>query len=428
MAGTSLSRAYQWLVLAYLVSLLFVYPYGVPLGADASVRAPDLLGVLCLLAGALVLTLRGRLRIDPLFLWIAGPFVVLELVTPVIGAVGYRAFGDAVSSVRMAILWLPMIFLTMLSGFAEEPRFERRLRALLQASIWLNLAYALVQIAVDLGFAPDWAAFTRALEPWAVDRSYEVNLGLRPSGFFVNTTALSVFGVVCLSYFYAHYVASRGPSDLRYVLLSLVLVVLTTSRVAFVASALIIAAGWFGLTRGRKAILAAILLAGMGALLAAIEYTIGLEDMFFRFTRLVENGLLADFSFGRRFRETWPAALAVAENYPVGTMISAPRIAVLIDSGYLTYYVQGRWMFIAGIAALLAGMAAIGLRSLHRSGRNAGGLMILFMFIYLALALVVSNPTRSPLVIAFLVFAFYRLRTERLGRWVAGRPQVLAGT
>ncbi len=54
-------------------------------------------------------------------------------------------------------------------------------------------------------------AFTRFLEPWAVATNFEVVLGLRPAGFFTNTTALSVFGVVCLCYFYAQYVARREP-------------------------------------------------------------------------------------------------------------------------------------------------------------------------------------------------------------------------
>jgi hypothetical protein len=119
--------------------------------------------------------------------------------------------------------------------------------------------------------------------------------------------------------------------------------------------------------------------------------------------------------------ETWPAALAVASDYPLGTWISAPRIAALIDSGYLNYYMQGRWLFIASITLMLLGQFAVGLVCLRRPRMRAGGLMILFLSIYLTLGMVITNPVRSPLVIAFLVFAFWKFKTERDGRWVRAR-------
>lgn len=416
--GRSLAGAYEILVLVYLVALFYVYPYGIPLGAEASIRAPDLPGLLCLAAGAVAIALKQRMRVDYLFLSLVGPFVLLEIVTPVIGALGYRKIYDVVSSLRMAILWLPMVMLVLLAVPAAEPRFERRFRALLVASLWINIPYAMVQIAVDFGVLPAWMAFTRFLEPWAVASNFEVVLGLRPAGFFTNTTALSVFGVVCLCFFYAQYIARREPADLRYALASLFVILLTTSRAAFAAAALILAMGWFGLNARRKLKLVAILLAGVAAILLAIEQTIGLEQTFYRFTRIVESGVLADVSLGQRMRHTWPAALAVAQDYPFGTLISAPRIAALIDSGYLSFYMQGKWVFIATVAVMIAGMLVIGLHCLRQPRPAAGGLMILFLSLFLALAMVTSNPVRNPIVIVFLVFAFWKLMTERESRRV----------
>jgi hypothetical protein len=421
-AGTSLSRAYARLLLAYLVALLYCYPYGISLGGDASVRVPDILGVLCLVAGLCALVLQGRLRVDLLFLAVAGPFLLLELVTPVLGAVAYRKPLDAVSSLRMALLWLPMILLTMLSNPAAEPGFTRRLRVVLVVSVFLNVAYGLVQVAVDFGYAPAWLAFTRLLEPWAVDRHFDVVLGLRPAGFFVNTTALSVFGIVCLAYFYAQYIANRQREDLWLSLLSFFLVVLTTSRVAFAAAVLIVATGWFALTGRRKVVVLVLTAAAAIAVLAAIESTIGIDQVFYRFTRLAEAGLLADVSFGGRVNETWPAALAAAREYPFGSLTSAPRIATLIDSGYLNYYIQGRWVFVAALALMLAGQLALGLRQLRRPFQSPGALILLFMTVYLALGLVVTNPARSPIVIAVIVYAYWVFKTERDGFLVRMRP------
>jgi hypothetical protein len=415
-AGRSVAGAYEILLLFYLTSLLYAYPYGVTLGAEASIRAPDLLGLLCLAVGAVAIAQRGSLRLDVLFLAIAGPFVLLEIATPAIGALGYRKFYDVVSSLRMAILWLPMVMLVALASPVAQPRFERRFRALLVVSLWVNIPYAIVQIGVDFGVLPAWMAFTRFLEPWAVASNFEVVLGLRPAGFFTNTTALSVFGVVCLCYFYARYVARRDPADFRATLASLFVILLTTSRAAFAGAALILACGWFALDGGRKLKLVAVLLAAIGAILVVVEQTIGLDQAFYRFTRIVDSGLLADVSFGQRLNQTWPAALAVARDYPVGTLISAPRIAALIDSGYLNFYIQGKWMFIAAVAVLFVGMLVTGLWCLTRPRPPAGGLMLLFMAIFLLPAMVTSNPIRTPLVIAFLVFAFWKLRTERSSR------------
>jgi hypothetical protein len=279
-----------------------------------------------------------------------------------------------------------------------------------------------VQIAADFGVAPSWLVFTRFLEPWAVDRHFDVVVGLRPAGFFVNTTALSVFGIVCLCFFYAMYVAGRSRKDLWYAMLSLFLVVLTTSRVAFAAAALILALGWFGLSGGRRMALLAILAAGAAAILVAIENTIGLEQAFYRFTRLAESGLLADVSFGHRVRDTWPRAIAIAGNYPLGTWISAPRVAQLIDSGYLNYYIQGRWAFIGAIGLMLACQWTLGLRRLREPRHRPGALMLLFVTAYVTLGLVITNPARSPLVIAFLVLSYWVLKEERDGAGLVARP------
>jgi hypothetical protein len=426
-AGRSLARVYEVLVLFYLLTLLFLYPYGIPLGADASIKAPDLIGLLCLLVGATLLALKQRVRADLVFLALVGPFVLLELALPVVGALGYRKPADAVSSVRMALLWLPMILLTMVAMPAALPRFERRLRLLLAVSLWLNIPYAIVLVAVDLGYLPGWMAITRLLAPWAVATYFDVIEGLRPAGFFASTTALSVFAIVCLSFFYARYAAMRERGDLNHALGSLFLVLMTTSRVAFASAALIVMIGWLALSGRRKAVVFAIM-AGFGAaFLVTVEMTVGIEQAFYRFIRLAESGLLGDVSFGRRVMETWPSALAVAGDYPFGTLISAPRVAELLDSGYLNYYVQGKWLFVSAVVLMIGGQATAGLWFVRRATTRAAALMILFMSVFLALAMVVSNPVRSPVAIAFLVFAFWKLGVERHSRLVyasssAGQP------
>jgi len=149
------------------------------------------------------------------------------------------------------------------------------------------------------------------------------------------------------------------------------------------------------------------------AFLIFVEYTVGLERAFYRFTRVVESGLLEDYSLGKRINETWPAALEVARDYPVGTWIYAPRVAELIDSGYLNYFIQGRFVSLAVLMYLFAGLLLVGSLCLRRPTRLQGGLLILFLALFLVPAMVVTNPIRSPIVAALIVYGFWKLGIER---------------
>ena len=266
----------------------------------------------------------------------------------------------------MAMLWLPMLFLTMLAPAVRALDFEKSLVRILAVSLWLNLVYAVMQIASTVGFVPRAALITSWLAPWSVDKNYDIVQGIRPAGFFANSTALSVFGIVSLCFFYARFVVSGSRQNLVHSLLAVGIVVLTTSRTAYAATAVILFAGWWHLPRGRQFAFAAIALTGAAALLVLIEKTIGLDVAFSRFERLADAGLLEDVSFGTRVYDTWPTALAAARDYHFGTLIQTPRALPLIDSGYLTYYLQGKWPFVAAVAGAAGGPVVAGLARVLR--------------------------------------------------------------
>ena len=424
--GGTLVSAYQRVAGWYLVALLYVYPYGISFGDEASLRISDLFALIAMAVGVGAIILRQSVRIDRTFLAVAGAFVVLELLLPFVGAVGYRRPGDAASALRMAMLWLPMVFLTMLAPPRNSVLFEAKLERVLSVTLWLNFGYALMQIANTLGIIPGAMLVTSWLEPWAVDRNYNLIQGLRPAGFFANSTALSVFGIVCLAFFYARYVSGAMRRDLVHVLLALGVIVLSTSRTAYAAGAAILFAGWLHLSPGRKSVMALILAAGIAALLVVVEQTVGIDEAFYRFQRLADSGLLEDASLGKRVYRSWPAAFAAAQAYPIGTLVQATRALPVIDSGYLNYYLQGRWIFVAALAVLLAGHWWIGLRAFLGPPSRRFGLLVLFLVIYLSAAMIVSNPLRSPLMIAFIVFAFWRIRFEQQGAGMELRPAVTA--
>jgi hypothetical protein len=425
-SGATLVSACQRVAGWYLVALLFLYPYGVSLGDEASLRLSDLFALLALVVGAGALVLRQQIRIDRTFLAIAGAFVLLELLLPFVGAIGYRRPGDAASALRMAMLWLPMVFLTMLAPPRNSVLFEAKLERVLSVTLWLNIGYAILQIANTLGVVPRALLVTSWLEPWAVDKNYNLIQGLRPAGFFANSTALSVFGIVCLAFFYARYVSGAVRRDLVNTLLALGVVALSTSRTAYAAAAAILFAGWLHLSPGRKSVMALVLASGIAALLVVVEQTVGIDEAFYRFQRLADSGLLEDVSLGKRVNQSWPAAIAAAQSYPIGTLVQATRALPVIDSGYLNYYLQGRWVFVAAVAVLLAGQWWLGLRAFFGPASRRLGLLALFLAIYLSAAMIVSNPLRSPLMIAFIVFALWRIRFEQQGLRLELRPAVTA--
>ena len=423
-ASRTVIGAYQALMLWYLAALLFLYPYGVSMGEEASLRFSDIFAVVAMLVGLAAVLQRGSIKLDRTLAGVIGAFVVLELAAPFVGAVGYRRPLDVASSVRMAMLWMPMILLAMLAPAWRALPFERNVAQILTVTLWLNFGYALLQIATTVGAAPATLLVTNLLEPWAVDKNYNLIQGLRPAGFFANSTALSVFGIVCLCFFFARFVAGGVRQDLLRSLLSVGVVVLSTSRTAYATAALILLAGWWLLSTGRKTVIAILLAVGIVAILVVVEQTVGVQEAFYRFQRLADSGILEDASFGKRVNQSWPAAIEAARDYRFGTLIQAPRALPVIDSGYLNYYLQGKWLFVAALVPLLAGLWFLGLRAYFGPRSRRLGVMALFLAIFLSAALVVSNPLRSPLMIFFIVYTLWRLQVERESTRLAFSPAV----
>lgn len=420
--GPDFLSLYQRLLVGYLISILFLYPYGVPVGDFASLRPPDLFALALLLLGACAILVQGRIHVARMVFAVAGTFVLFEMAAPMIGAMGYRRFSDGISALRMAMLWLPLIMLTMLAPPSKALVMEDRIERILVVTLWLNFAYAMLQIAAAVGAIPYAYLPTTWLEPWTVDKNFNVIQGLRPAGFFANSTALSVFGMVCLCFFYARFVAYRSRRDLNRTLLAVVIVLFSTSRTAYAACAVVLFSGWWLLDGPRKRVVASIVALGALAMLMAVDATVGIEAAFSRFQRLADYGLLADPSFGSRVNRIWPAAIEAARDFRFGTLIQAPRTLPVVDSGYLNYYLQGRWPFVAAVVALIGGLWIIGITAFFGRAAERFGVLSLFLAAYLSLALAIANPLRSPLMAFFIVFVLWRLNLERRVNLAHARP------
>lgn len=401
------------LLAGYVLALIFFYPYGLPLVGSNNLRVSDLLAFPMLGLSIILLVQRNRIYHYPVLNSFVFVFILFELLYPVLGLfVGYEGLGAVGNTLRMALIWLPFYFYILLSEPTKVLDLDNFLNKVLRYSIILNIIYGIIQIAVRIRILPYSFLVTKHLEPFAVDSHFRVVDGIRASGFFVNTTGLSVFAILAMSYFLASYIGKKRASDAVFVLLSFLTLVLTTSRAGVFTGFFILLLGWWFIpAKGKLVSLGVFLVIGLTAYFV-IDYYVGAEVLFGRFTRLLEGGATADRSFSHRTERLWPRVFQRLQEFEYGTLINSVNKVGLVDSGYLTYYAQGKWPFILILAIFLLGTLVKSLNILIDRA-NWGNFLILAIVIYLLFTMVVLNPMRSPFVIFFLLFGLWMSETHQ---------------
>lgn len=407
-----ISTLLDGLLIAYICSLIFFYPFGIPVLGNNNIRISDIIAFPLLALGLISFFQFGSIKKLPLLNSIILLFVVFELFYPLLGLfVGYEGLGAFGNTLRMALIWLPFYLYILINEEGKVEKIDKYLNRILKVSLLLNIGYGLIQIAVKVRILPYNFLITKYLEPFAVDSHFRVTDGIRASGFFVNTTALSVFAILSLSYFLGRFIGKKRMEDSVYILISFVAIILTTSRAAVFTGALILGIGWLFFDRKRKVITLLIFTVVAGLMFTLIEVYIGSEVLFERFIRLAEVGA-QDNSFAARSDRIWPRVLQRLEEFEMGTLVNAVSKVGLIDSGYLTYYSQGKWPFLFVLVAFLGAIIFCGL-NIFRNSKNWGNFMVLAIGIYLVSTMVVLNPLRSPIVIFFLLFGLWMSETYK---------------
>ncbi len=407
------------LLALYLLAYFFFYPYGVPITGTATARLVDLVALLCIVLGGLALVQHMRINATVLVFWPILPFLAMELLLPLAGGVVFNAPGGGFNAGRLFILHAPVLIAACFCVTARLDELHGRITRMLQIILIANLIYAAMQLGVGFGVLPEAVLFMELLAPFAADDNYDTVRNLRESGFFANSTALAQMGIVCQAYFLARYQEGNRRSDLFFALLGMATVVLSTSRAAYASMFLII--GWMlaqsllslKVRRIRQVFTIGVVLGIAGALVLWLIATLfGFEEFFARFIRIFEGGLENDYSFSTRADELWPATLyQVHTYYPYGTLLPAPQVLGLIDSGYLTYYAQGLWLAIATLAALFGSLlwrTQVQLRGWNNWARH----FVFFLLLYILPAMVVNNAMRSPLLIFLLYYGMWAIHYE----------------
>jgi hypothetical protein len=408
-------KIYELLLISYLVSTIYFYQFGIVLGKGDAFRIPDFLAVGCILIGVSVLAYRPRLTPTTYSLWPIAPFLALEILLPLIGAIALgRGISGLNNSLRVFFLWAPLVlYITSVTWHGNNPSFHKKIRHVLVASILVNFIYSLIQLLAKSGFLPQYWIVLSYLQPLAIDESFRpIIQGFRAQGFFVNSTALSIFGICCLAYFLGVHFESKKRTDLIFAFFSAALVIMSLSRTGLVSTVLILASYLF-LSNARRAFLFLIQFAVITALIFWIlHYYVDLNFLFQRidiFLTLGASGAFEDYSVQTRIYKIWPTILDKLHHYPYGTLVSSSNELGLIDSGYLTLYSQGKWLFVASFLVVIIATSAT-LFKASISHRNGYQLSLLFLGIFLTGSMVMSNPIRNPFMIFMLIYFFWQAK------------------
>lgn len=395
----------------YFISLLFLYPYGIK---ELGLRITDIIAIPLIFLGLLIIFKKKEIN-NIIFLLPIIPLFLFEIIYPLLGVIYFSSYEPINSSLRMLLLYFPILLFCFTTNQQELVKFDQYIEKILKIAVWCNLIYSVIQNLVIVNLLPRFFLITELLIPYAVDDHFRVIDGIRASGFFVNTTALAIFSAVAMIYFSAKYLASKSIKYSIYILISILLVILTTSRAILLVTMLflliLIIAALIKL-KSISRVLRMIIGLTIGGLIAYIylQKMFDLDVFFERLTRIGEGGLENDLSFSYRSDYLWPHVLSEASKHFFGTLENSQKVIGLIDSGYLTYYAQGKFIGIACVALLLIQIFIIAFK--YFRFKTKWGLFLIGILTLILIAAVVNNPFRSPIIIFFLCYGFISYNFE----------------
>ncbi len=392
------------LLALYLLVSLFFHPYGVSLIGSAFFRFADVIALLILgLCGFLLLRF-GSLNATFLIFWPILPLMMMDVLMPLSGAIVYSTLDGLANGFRIAVMHGLVVSVVC---FVDSRRLELllvQITLVLQIALVANLIYCGMQIAVQLGALPDSVLITRLLKPFS-DGSVRDHK-LRPSGFFRMVTDVADLGIVGLAYFGARFQKSNRLYDLLFALLGILLILLSTARAAYAAMIVIVALILlpYVLSLKPRTLLqiGRVLIIGGGAtwlLFWWLGTLLDVEQYFSRIIGVTDTGVAGDNSMFLRTEKVWPRALYIANNfYPHGTLLNPHDVIGALDSGYLAYFVQGRWLALLPVLWLYASLTYLTvIRSWGR--RTWAHLYVFYLLSYIVLTMVVSVPLHSPMLL-----------------------------
>lgn len=397
------NKTYARLLGVYLVSLIFLYPYGITVGSNAF-RFSDILSVILIFFGILIVFKMKKVTNNIKLIWFILPFFLLEFFLHMIGVIQYPDV-SVFSIFRILFLYLPFLFIFLTFRKDDVIALKISFDKYLKLSLILTFIYSLLQLSVLYGFLNDTFLLQSFLQRIAVDPHFNVIDGYRVSGFFNNGIGLSIFGMACFSYFLAKLFNNYKQSYAVYTIMSILLIVFSSTRVALLVAGLLIIINLVCVPT--KLIIKFKILSNISIFsilsLLVLNITIGTDVLFQRFLRLGTE-LGNDYSFSYRINQLWPDAIETAQNLPFGTLVQPYNIVGTIDSGYISYYTQGKWLFIVAMILFLLGTLCYAVFTYNKSNEKWLNLFLFNFGVYIIIEAITHNPMRNALILFFIFF------------------------
>jgi len=397
-----------------VIAILNFYSFGIRFAGSAfvgpAIRISDIFVVGLVVVGTLLYFKRKKTNsYFKLLLLLIGSFLLLEMVLPVVGLFVY-SYGHIFNGPRIAFLYLPLLFVALLFTNKEILELNLLLETALKVTIGLNLFFGILQLLAVYDVVPPQLLLQYHLQHFAVDEHFRVFDGTRVSALTSNATELSTIGVIGLSHFLAKLFKKITYSDIAFFICSASIILLTASRVAIMLLPVIIIFSLIlaPIMRERKKLLLSLFAYSFAGIFFILFLTDEFDRMFARILRLTE-GIAYDYSLTIR-SELWSNAIEQSAQFPFGTL-SPPSLSLgIIDSGYLTYYLQGSWLFVFALVLFLGGALLFLLPVIiKRKGDFYNNIFLLNIIIYVLVSMVISNSMRSAGIIFYMLLGLINL-------------------
>ncbi|WJW81226.1 hypothetical protein QU516_11320 [Moellerella wisconsensis] len=340
--------------------------------------------VYCVFLLILVLN-RGKILVPPVGITLLSSYWLILIYLTLAALFTTTSF----NILKYILFILPIISISLL--YINNENFINSVLTLVKISVIIHLLVSLTAF-VDMSIGTKIYTTLREMLSLYSNQSSEFITypSLRSQGIFYNSSSLASLGLFAIAF---NIIFFKKPS-LWLLICATVLVVLSGSRVPLICL-LIFLALYKGINL--KKIIIIFIISIMFFYYIDIDLLI---DMFSRIIRIYDNGLYNDYSLSYRINILWPEALYKTNNYTLGTLTNPVEIVGVIDSGYLTAYIQGRWLLVTGLIFSILTLSFISLYDLYKNK----GLFFFLIPLYIILGMMISNPISNPLIVMISFF------------------------
>ena len=373
-----------FLLTSYLFSITIFYQYGI-----GSVRFFDIITLIVIFFCIKEILVEKKLEVDKKLLFFL-PLILSEsyfnLISITIDIENFLTF------IRYFFIYLTPILLISL-----DKKRECKIKNYFLFLLIINVIYSAVQISVGNNLLNEKFLFTRNFNMILAESHLELfKWTSRVNGFFINSTQYSIFLSVYLYLLYDK--AIKTKIDLKksiIILLTIISIILTQSRLALLIAVLNTVCFFIFSKEKSK-----ILIFSTFSLLIFKNY---LSKYLFRVYRLFNQGE-SDYSAHTRL-VLWKEILKKMDEYPFGTIEGAVKTLGLVDSGYLTYYIQGKWLMLIPIFVLIS--------FLYFYSISTKNFFLFFLTNYLTVVMFFFNILHNFFIVFIIIYFITRKdRTE----------------